>query len=199
MKRVISVIQAIVIREDRTRGATLDKPTKHSLTPEEKKSGRRRRPLNTGKTQEGKRRWEEKMGGRTEGREDSTKHRQSWKSSGCGCYGSGTPYLPCASRFVIADLIFEVFLQNVSDGELLPSHVNAGHGVRDVDEDSGLVHFLHGERHSTDVACHRDACLHLHRRTKRYKSTQQSSYRPSPTHEKKKVLCECFWSPQKQQ
>lgn len=58
MKRVISVIQAIVTREDRTRAATLDKPTKHSLTPEEKKSRRRRRPLNTGKTQEGKRRWE---------------------------------------------------------------------------------------------------------------------------------------------
>lgn len=83
-----------------------------------------------------------------------------WRS----CDGSGTRYLPCTSRFVIADLILEVFLQNVSDGELLPPQVNAGRGVGDVDEDSGLVHVLHGERHGADVTCQADACLDLQRR-----------------------------------
>lgn len=83
-----------------------------------------------------------------------------------------TPHLACASRFVVADLVLEVFLQDVSDGELLPSHVNAGHGVADVDTDPALVYVLHGERHSTDVTCHMHARLDLQRRMRRYKSIQ---------------------------
>lgn len=93
----------------------------------------------------------------------------------------GTPYLPSTSSFVIADLILEVFLQNVSYGELLPSHVNAGHRVGDVDEDAALVYILHSEAHSADVTCHTDTCLRSQSRMERFKKIQ--------------LICGCVWRP----
>lgn len=62
-------------------------------------------------------------------------------------------YLASTSRFVVADLVLELLLENVPDAELLLPAMDAGDGVCDVHQDAVLIHSVDGEFHSTDVAC----------------------------------------------
>lgn len=62
-------------------------------------------------------------------------------------------YLSGALRLVIADLVLEIILEDVSDGELLVFFVDGRQRIGDVHEDRGFIQLLHGELSSTDVTC----------------------------------------------
>lgn len=60
-------------------------------------------------------------------------------------------YLAGASRLVVADLVLEVLLENVSDGPLLPLSIDVGQRISDAHDRFALLFNLHSEIHSADV------------------------------------------------
>lgn len=61
-------------------------------------------------------------------------------------------YLACVSKPVVADLILEVVLENVSEGELLLAVTRSTQKVCDGDQDSALIHDRYVEIRCTDVS-----------------------------------------------